>query len=51
MLGGIVTIVDRPRSTFSRSERQPFLTYDRYAVAKFSKSRVWSKVPEGSTLC
>ena len=23
---------------------------DRYAEAKFSKSRVWSKVPEGSTL-
>ena len=23
---------------------------DRYAVAKFYKSRVWSKVPEGSTL-
>jgi len=23
---------------------------DRYAVAKFSKSSVWSKVPEGSTL-
>jgi len=40
MLGGIVSIVDRPRSTFSRSEHQPFLTYDRYAVAKFSKSRV-----------
>jgi len=23
---------------------------DRYAMAKFSKSRVWSNVPEGSTL-
>jgi len=23
---------------------------DRYAVAKYSKSKVWSKIPEGSTL-
>jgi len=23
---------------------------DRYTVAKFSKSRVWSKIPEGNTL-
>jgi len=28
------------------------ITYfdNRYAVAKFSKSRIWSKVPEGTTL-
>jgi len=31
------------------SHRRVLLT-DRFAVAKLSKSRVWDKVPEGSTL-
>jgi len=55
-LGGSVNIIDRRRSTFSRCERPPLSslvdnTFRRsYAVAKFSKSGVWDKVPKGSTL-
>ena len=53
----IVNLVDRRRPSLSRSmsvhlSRAKLITrsYDRYAVAKFSKSRIRSKVPEGSTL-
>jgi len=55
-LGGIVNSVDRRRSSLSRYDRSPFSSKsitgfdDRYAVAKFSRSGVWDKVPEGSTL-
>ena len=52
-----MNLVDRRRSSLSRSEhrhlsRAKLITRfdDRYAVAIFPKSRVWSKVPEGSTL-
>ena len=52
MLGGIVGIADRRRSSLSRSERPPCRTMSitRFDVATFSKSGVWDKVPEGSTL-
>ena len=46
-------LTDQRRSSLSRSERPPFSITrfdDRYAEAKFSKSRVWDKVPEESTL-
>jgi len=49
-LGGIVNLVDRRLSSFSRSERPVKLIArldDRYAVAKFSKYRILSKVPGG----
>ena len=55
-LGGIVNWVDRRRSSLSRSELPPcrakLITRfdDRCAEAKFSKSGVWDKVPEGSSL-
>ena len=53
-LGGTVNLVDRRRPSLSRSDRPPFSSYvdstfdDRYAVAKFSKSRISSnlEVPE-----
>jgi len=57
-LGGIVNLVDRRRPSLgclalivhlSRAELITRLD-DRYAMAKFSKSGVWSEVPEGSAL-
>ena len=51
---GIIDLVDRRRPSLSCSERPPFSAKlitcfdDRYAVAKFSKSR--DKVPGGSAL-
>ena len=55
-LGGIVNLVDRRRSSLSRSERPPCREKsiarfdDRYTEAKFSNSGVLDKVPEGSAL-
>ena len=55
-LGGIVNLVDRRQSCLLQSElslsRAKLITRfdDGYAMAKFSKSRVWSKIPEGSAV-
>jgi len=56
--GGIINLVDRPddspvyHALSVHLSRAKLITRfdDRYAVAKYSKSRVWSKIPEGSTL-
>jgi len=53
-IGGIVNLVDRRRSSISRSERPPCRAKsitrfdDGYDEAKFSKVGVCDKVPEGS---
>jgi len=45
-----IGVVNKLACRRRRRRRRVLLTRDRLAVAKFSKSRVWDKVPEGSTL-
>ena len=56
-LGGIIDLVDRRRSSLSGALsvhlfRAKLITRfdDRYAVAKFSKSGLYDRVPEGSAV-